>query len=239
MQALAKELLAREWLKRWGKGKLQAFQDAFARAFGISLCLVTLEGEPLTVWSNSSLFCHYMMKNNRVRCLQERNHVLRLASTTGKTSLSKCYIGVNFFFHPVVYQNEIVCLLYGGGFHCDAEGLESSGRIDKSIPLLTKVQVDNMLTLLAETINLANFEAPNLSAIEQLRHDIPLLRQKLSNREIQIALLINTGLVNKEIAGKLFISEKTVKTHVSNILAKMGLKDRMQLMVFLRQHHIG
>jgi DNA-binding NarL/FixJ family response regulator len=65
-----------------------------------------------------------------------------------------------------------------------------------------------------------------------------LLQQKLSHRETQIALLMNAGLVNKEIAERLFISEKTVKTHVSNILNKMGLKDRMQLMVFCRQHNI-
>jgi DNA-binding CsgD family transcriptional regulator len=236
---MANELLAQEWLKRWGKGKIQAFQDAFACAFGISLCLVTLEGEPLTVWSNSSLFCHYMMQNNRVRCLQERDHVLRQTIETGKTNLAKCYSGVKFFFHPVVYRNNIVCLLYGGGFHYDAGGLGASRSIDGNIPVLTKKKVDNMLTLLAETINLTNQEdAVSLPSGDRTAQDIPLLQQKLSTREIQIALLINSGLANKEIANQLFISEKTVKTHVSNILAKMGLKDRMQLMVFCRQHHI-
>ncbi|KYZ78161.1 hypothetical protein AXX12_01040 [Anaerosporomusa subterranea] len=235
---MAKELLAREWIKRWGKGKLQAFQDAFARAFGISLCLVTLEGEPLTVWSNSSLFCHSMMQNNRVRCLQERNHALQQTIETGKTTLSKCYLGVNFFFHPIVYQNDVVCLFYGGGFHSDEDGSEFNRRVNGNIPVLTKKQVYNVLTLLAETINLANPEVAVLVPTGQTTQDIPLLRQKLSHREIQIAQLMNAGLANKEIAEQLFISEKTVKTHVSNILSKMGLKDRMQLVFFCRQHNI-
>lgn len=235
---MTKELLAREWLKRWGKGKLQAFQDAFARTFGISLCLVTLEGEPLTVWSNSSLFCHYMMQNNRERCLQERNHALRQTAETGKISLSKCYLGVSFFFHPVVYQNDIVGLLYGGGFQYDGDGSEFNNKVNGNIPALTKKQVDNMLTLLTEIINLANSETEALATAERTTHDSPLLQQKLSQREIQIALLMNAGLANKEIADQLFISEKTVKTHVSNILNKMGLKDRMQLVVFCRQNNI-
>ena len=48
----------------------------------------------------------------------------------------------------------------------------------------------------------------------------------LSDRELAVLRLIATGNANKEIAGQLFIAEDTVKSHVSNILAKLGAHDR-------------
>jgi ATP/maltotriose-dependent transcriptional regulator MalT len=50
----------------------------------------------------------------------------------------------------------------------------------------------------------------------------------ISNREYEVLQLISTGLSNLEIAQKLFISESTVKTHVSNLLMKLDAKRRTQ-----------
>jgi DNA-binding NarL/FixJ family response regulator len=54
----------------------------------------------------------------------------------------------------------------------------------------------------------------------------------LTGREQEILQLIAEGMNNREIAGKLVISEKTVKTHVSNILGKLGLADRTQAAIY-------
>jgi two-component system response regulator DegU len=54
----------------------------------------------------------------------------------------------------------------------------------------------------------------------------------LTGRELEIISYIACGESNKEIAGKLFISEKTVKNHVSNILRKMELGDRTHVVVY-------
>jgi len=54
----------------------------------------------------------------------------------------------------------------------------------------------------------------------------------LTQREHEIITCIATGNSNKEIAEQLFISEKTVKNHVSSILRKMGLEDRTQVAVY-------
>lgn len=54
----------------------------------------------------------------------------------------------------------------------------------------------------------------------------------LTTRELEVIRLIADGLSNTEIAEKLFLSEKTVKSHVSNILAKLHVTDRTQAAVY-------
>jgi two-component system, NarL family, response regulator LiaR len=54
----------------------------------------------------------------------------------------------------------------------------------------------------------------------------------LTEREVEILRLIATGKANKEIASALTIGEKTVKTHVSNILAKLGVQSRTQAALY-------
>lgn len=61
-------------------------------------------------------------------------------------------------------------------------------------------------------------------------------REALTPREIDIARMIALGIGNREVGEKLFISEGTVKTHLHTIYEKLGIKGRVQLANWAREH---
>lgn len=64
-------------------------------------------------------------------------------------------------------------------------------------------------------------------AVEKLRGE-----ERLTHREIEVLQMICRGLSNNEIAEKMFLSEKTVKNHLTNIFRKIGVSDRTQAVLY-------
>jgi len=69
-----------------------------------------------------------------------------------------------------------------------------------------------------------------------VRTDAPFHASGLTEREDQIVTLIAQGLDNREIAGRIFIGEGTVRNHISAILQKLNLKNRTQIAVYYYRH---
>ncbi|MBN1659352.1 MAG: response regulator transcription factor [Anaerolineae bacterium] len=67
----------------------------------------------------------------------------------------------------------------------------------------------------------------------------PPFPEDLTERELEVLRLIAEGLNNREIADRLVISDKTVKTHVSSILSKLRLEDRTQAAIYALRHGLA
>ena len=241
MTKVQKTVAPQQWLQIMGKEKIQGFQDTFAKTFGISLCLLNLDGRPLTIWSNSSLFCHSILQDRRDRCFQERRIAIHRVLDNQKTYISKCYMGITNFCCPILYHQEIICVAHGGGVYVKDGGNFETNKIDASLTVLNPADLNNIINLLEETLRILNID-DNTERVERKRKNelgnSVFLQNKLSRRELDIANLIVSGKTNKEISETLYISEKTVKSHVSHILTKLELKDRIQFLLFCREHNI-
>ena len=95
--------------------------------------------------------------------------------------------------------------------------------------------VENSLQINDETAKTINDNIGNID-----NHNITNNRlvAELTSREIQVLQLVANGYTNAEIAQELFVSTPTVKTHVSNILSKLNLRDRIQAVIFAYENSL-
>jgi DNA-binding NarL/FixJ family response regulator len=121
------------------------------------------------------------------------------------------------------------------------EALEegASGYLLKDMPTDTIVQA--ILTVYAGGVVLPpeltiqvlkELKRTNELEAQKNSHQAPASIKELTERELEVLVQLGHGCSNKEIADKLFITEGTVKNHVSNIISKLQLRDRTQAAIF-------
>ncbi|MCP4486983.1 MAG: response regulator transcription factor [Gammaproteobacteria bacterium] len=103
------------------------------------------------------------------------------------------------------------------------------------------MQKDNYQQMLRLLSNGQSWFPPNLLVQTfKLAHqsltgkDTDALLQPLTDREKEVALSVSQGLSNRNVSERFKISERTVKAHLTNIFAKLSIKDRVALVLYLR-----
>jgi DNA-binding NarL/FixJ family response regulator len=124
--------------------------------------------------------------------------------------------------------------------HDDAEYLLETMSLGASGYLLKDVDADSLLRAIKKVNEGGSYIQPSLAnhLVKGYSNRKEIEKPPLTNREYEVITLIAEGLNNKDIAEKLFISEKTVKNHVSNIFKKIEVTDRTQAAIYAFKHNI-
>lgn len=116
-------------------------------------------------------------------------------------------------------------------------------KISKYSILFGKTSLELIIAIIAVVFFIIGIYINKKSLHKPLKSDTEIDAQKIeeleiSKREYEVLKGISLGLSNKEIADKLFISESTIKTHVSNLLLKLNAKRRTQAIQIAKDHNI-
>ena len=228
----------KNWLEIVGKEKLQTFQDAFAQTYNLGMSFEDTKGQQLTVFAKESLFCHAIQEKNEKYCQEEHINASEKVLNSANINFFTCSIGASYFVCPVFWGGEIVAYARVGCYISDHSNLPEKYIKYYHIPVFTAEQIKTisyLLTKMLELLNINYKKAYQTSLNEGTADSTIANDERLSAREQQVVALLCKGQTNKQIGETLVISEKTVKTHISNILNKLGLRDRMQVVLYFMQ----
>lgn len=221
--------------------KLQYLQDLYSKQFHVAIGIFRRDGNEFSVSSNQSLECAQASLKHPDVC---RNHFMRLLQQ-GETRLSTvmvtCPFGLTTAVIPLgtiletdrMAQADYFLLIgksriHGIGDTYDAQPDQNGDSKQYSLAEFKEmVQLISFnMDLLFGLVKQAKIPLDRSPSVEKSTFDA------LTQREKEILHLVSVGMSNQEISQNLFISEQTVKVHVSNILKKLQMKNRTQLALY-------
>lgn len=129
--------------------------------------------------------------------------------------------------------------------HEDKEYILKTLKLGANGYMLKDSSADNLIRGIRDVAKGEKYIQPSVADLvsatsnyDEYLNDSIVKINSLTKREYEVLILIAEGLNNKDIAEKLYISEKTVKNHVSNIFKKLDLNDRVQAAIFAYKNNI-
>lgn len=104
--------------------------------------------------------------------------------------------------------------------------------------IIKEMEAEELIESIKNVIEGEKVIHPDILEVIDRGGDMPHKKNVLSTREIEVLKEIVKGKSNKEIGQALFVSEKTVKTHVSHILNKLEVSDRTQAVIYAIKYNI-
>ncbi len=127
--------------------------------------------------------------------------------------------------------------------HDDREYLLETIKIGANGYVLKDSDADSLVKAIKDVASGKTYIQPNIAnlfveEIDEENNEIAMKIDSLTKREYEVLTVIAEGLSNREIAERLFISEKTVKNHLSNIFRKLDVSDRIQAAIFAFKNNV-
>lgn len=221
--------------------KIQQLQDMFSRHFQVSIAIHSIDNNDITIPSNQNAFCHNKLMNSDSLChnflLQMQEQITdKLIVTTCPHQCSFAIAPLNGSLEPFNYQAPEYFITIVQNNRKSMEELFADFESDSFLAN------DSQPTEFYEIAQIISFTFDVIFALMKtekmgLELEIPEGFRKeglnaLTMREKEILHLVSNGMSNQQIATQLFISEHTVKAHISNILKKLNLSNRTQLAIY-------
>lgn len=221
--------------------KIQQLQDMFSRHFQVSISIHSTDTPEITIPSNQNAFCHNKLVTSDSLCQNFMNQMQEqlldeLIVTTCPYQYSFAIAPLNGSLEPYDYQPSEYYITIVQDNRKSSEEILADFQTDPF-----RIHNDQLAEF-HESARLISFSFNTIFALMKsekmsLELDIPETIQKedlnaLTVREKEILHLVSVGMSNQQIASQLFISEHTVKAHISNILKKLNLSNRTQLAIY-------
>jgi DNA-binding NarL/FixJ family response regulator len=137
---------------------------------------------------------------------------------------------------PVFIEDEEIALLKAGAKGCCRRGVDPDS-LQQVLTVTANGGVWVTRSLLPRLVSeLRKYVDAHRKPVETPANDV---LAELTQREREIVRLIVEGASNKEVASSLNISERTVKGHLSNVFQKLGVADRLKLVLFVREGKVA
>lgn len=234
-RAVGRPITIDEWFALIGKGSLQDFQDCFTAETGIALSLIGRAGDRLLVSSKDKWFCSFSKTHFAHHCNIDADHLIHglikryEARRDFEPTVASCDFGLTEFYLPVYYDSRLIAFWQGGGFTLSDQYRAEMLARKFDVVVIQPEELKRCIRRLVATTRLLNVRPSAAISATDVSRSAAVFDERLTRREREVAELVCHGMSNREVAQQLFLFEKTIKSHMSNILSKLGVRDRAQL----------